>query len=72
MVEIEPNFERPSGSGKSLKWWGWTLIAVSVAGVAAAAIAIGITQQDSGPKFGSTLPDFNAQSASLRTLQVRF
>jgi hypothetical protein len=70
MVEIEPNFERPSGSSKGLRWWGWTLIAVSVAGVAAAAIALGVTQTG-GSKFDSTLPDFNATALHTATL-VRF
>jgi hypothetical protein len=68
MVEVEPNFERPSGSAKPLKWWAWTLIAVGVGGLAAAAIVIGVTQ--SAGNFTTTLPDFNVSNHAV--LQVRF
>ncbi|MCU1279104.1 MAG: hypothetical protein JWM53_2650 [bacterium] len=71
MVEVEPNFDRPSGSSKPLKWWAWTLIALGIGGVAAAAAAIAVTQS-SPAKFDSTLPDFNVQSHALRSLAVRF
>lgn len=71
MVEVEPNFDRPSGSSKPLKWWAWTLIAVGIGGVAAAAAAIAVTQSSSS-KFDATLPTFNVQNQSLRALQVRF
>lgn len=71
MVEIEPNFDRPSGSSKPLKWWAWTLIGVGVGGVIAAAVAVGVTQ--SGAHFGTTLPDFNVNNARpARLFQVRF
>jgi tetratricopeptide (TPR) repeat protein len=68
MVEIEPNFERPSGSAKPLKWWAWTLIALGLGGAVAGAVVIAVTQ--SGGNFKSTLPDFNVSSRAL--LQVRF
>jgi tetratricopeptide (TPR) repeat protein len=71
MVEVEPNFERPSGSAKPLKWWAWTLIAVGIGGVAAAAAVIAVTQSSSS-KFDSTLPNFNVQNQTLRTAEVRF
>jgi len=70
MVEVEPNFDRPSGSSKPLKWWAWTLIAVGIAGVAAAAAIIAVTQTSSSPKFPTTLPDFT--SRGLNALSVRF
>jgi len=70
MVEIEPNFERPSGSARPLKWWAWTLITVGVAGVAGAAIAIGLTESGSKSNFSSSLPDFT--SHGLRVLSVGF
>jgi hypothetical protein len=71
MVEVEPNFDRPSGSAKPLKWWAWTLIAVGIGGIAAAAAVIAVTQSSSS-KFDSTLPTFNVQNQTLRSLQVRF
>lgn len=36
MVEIQPNFDRPSGSTAPVRWWAWTLIALGVGGLAAA------------------------------------
>lgn len=57
MEEVVPNFDCPSGSGKPLKWWAWTLIAVAVGGVAAAAIVVGVTQSQA--KFDNTLPTVN-------------
>ena len=71
MVEVVPNFDRPSGSAKPVKWWAWTLIAVGVGGLAAAAIAIGVTQS-SQQKFDSTLPSFNVNNSALHALTVRF
>jgi tetratricopeptide (TPR) repeat protein len=70
MVEVEPNFERPSGSSKPVKWWAWTLIAIGVGGVAAAAVAIGVTQ--SASKFDNTLPQLNVNNMGLHALTVRF
>jgi len=70
MVEVEPNFDRPSGSTKPLKWWVWTLIAVGIAGVAAAAAVVAVTQTASGPTFKTTLPDFT--SHALNVVSVRF
>src|SRR3954471_19916614 len=70
MVEVEPNFDRPSGSGKALKWWAWTLIAVGIAGVAAVAAIVAVTQTDSAPKFQTSLPDFT--SHGLRIMSVGF
>jgi tetratricopeptide (TPR) repeat protein len=70
MVEVEPNFDRPSGSGKPLKWWAWTLIAVAVGGVAAAAVVVALTQ--SGEKFDNTLPPFNVNNMGLGAAVVRF
>ena len=70
MVEVEPNFERPSGSGKPLKWWGWALITVGVGGVVAAAVVVGITQ--SGGHFDNTLPQFNVNNMGLRAVSVSF
>jgi tetratricopeptide (TPR) repeat protein len=71
MVEVEPNFDRPSGSSKPLKWWAWTLLAVGIAGVGAAAAAIAVTQTSS-TKFASTLPDFTVTKSALHALEVRF
>jgi tetratricopeptide (TPR) repeat protein len=64
MVEVTPNFERPSGSGIKVykKWWFWTVLGVVVAGVAATAIALPLTQ--TGATFKPTLPDYTA--AGLR------
>ncbi|HEX9101766.1 MAG TPA: tetratricopeptide repeat protein [Polyangia bacterium] len=70
MVEVEPNFERPSGSAKPTRWWVWTLIVVGVGGVVAAAVAIGVTQSQT--KFDSTLPQFNVNNSALGTATVRF
>src|SRR5439155_15221560 len=75
MVEVEPNFDRPSGQSKPLKWWAWTLIAVGVGGVVAAAVVIAVTQ--SGGNFDPTLPDFTVTGQGLTTaaprlLEVRF
>ncbi|HEX6835422.1 MAG TPA: tetratricopeptide repeat protein [Polyangia bacterium] len=70
MVEIEPNFDRPSGSVKPVKWWAWTLIALAVGGVVAASVAIGVTQ--SASKFDNTLPQFNVNNSALRAATVRF
>jgi len=72
MIEIEPNFTRPSGSVKPLKWWVWTLIAVGIGAVAATAIALAITEGGTESQFKSTLPDFTVQGQALRALQVRF
>jgi tetratricopeptide (TPR) repeat protein len=69
MVEVEPNFDRPSGSSKPLKWWAWTLIAVGVAGVGAAVAVLAITQTSSS-HFDSTLPDYT--SRGLGVTSVRF
>ena len=66
MVEVEPNFERPSGSTKPLKWWVWTLIAVGIAGVAGVAAAVAVTQTSSSPKFNTTLPDFTSHGLTVR------
>jgi hypothetical protein len=70
MVEVEPNFDRPSGSTKPLKWWVWTLLAVGVAGVAGAAVAVAVTQTSSSSKFATTLPDFTSRGLSV--VSVRF
>lgn len=70
MVEVEPNFDRPSGSAAPVRWWAWTLIAVGVGGLVAAAVVIGVTQ--SGPKFDNTLPQFNVNNSALHALTVRF
>jgi tetratricopeptide (TPR) repeat protein len=70
MVEVEPNFEKPSGKAKPLKWWHWTLIAVGIAGAVGAGVAIGITQ--SKPAFDPTLPDFTVTGARVRPGEVRF
>jgi tetratricopeptide (TPR) repeat protein len=70
MVEVEPNFDRPSGSAKPLKWWAWTLIAVGVGGLAAAAVAIGVSANSDS--FNPTLPDYRVSAQALRTLEVRF
>lgn len=71
MVEVTPNFDRPSGSGPAVykKWWFWTIVGVLVAGVAATAIALPLTQNKSS--FNSTLPDFTVGKSGL-TMQVRF
>jgi hypothetical protein len=70
MVEVEPNFDRPSGSSKPLKWWVWTLIAVGIAGVAGAAAAVAVTQTSSSSNFKTTLPAFT--SHGLNVVSVRF
>ena len=71
MVEVEPNFERPSGSSKPVKWWAWTLIALGFGGLVAVAVVVGVTQ--SGPSFDTTLPTVNVNNgALLRGLTVRF
>ena len=66
MIEVQPNFERPSGSAKPLKWWAWTLIAVAAGGVAAAAIVLGVTQSGSMSNFQTTLPDYTARGLTVR------
>ena len=70
MVEVVPNFDRPSGSAKPLKWWGWTLLALGVGGLVAAGVIIGITQ--SQPKFDTTLPTVSVNNGALHALTVRF
>ena len=70
MVEIQPNFDRPSGSAAPVRWWAWTLIALGVGGLAAAAVVIGVTQ--SSAKFDSTLPQFNVNNSALHALTVHF
>lgn len=68
MVEVEPNFDRPSGSAKPLKWWAWTLIAVGVGGLVAAAVVVGVTQ--SGGDFTTTLPPLNVSNHALGAAPV--
>jgi tetratricopeptide (TPR) repeat protein len=70
MVEVEPNFDRPSGAGKPLKWWAWTLIALGAGGVVAAAVVLGVTQSSTSSNFGTTLPDYTARGLSVTS--VRF
>ncbi len=70
MVEVEPNFDRPSGSSKPLKWWAWTLITLGIGGAVAAAVAIGITESGTA-KFATTLPQFNVTKLT-RVFQVSF
>jgi hypothetical protein len=70
MVEVEPNFDRPSGSAKPVKWWAWTLIAVGVGGLVAAAVVIGVTQSQA--KFDTTLPQFNVSNSALHAVSVHF
>jgi tetratricopeptide (TPR) repeat protein len=70
MVEVEPNFEKPSGKAKPLKWWHWTLIVVGVGAAVGAGVAIGVTQ--SKPAFESTLPDFTVMGSRVHPVEVRF
>jgi tetratricopeptide (TPR) repeat protein len=71
MEEIAPNFDRPSNKPPSkLKWWGWTLIGVGLAGIAGATVGIVLSQQQS---FSPTLPQFNVGGGAATTATlVRF
>ena len=69
MVEVTPDFDRPHGAPRpGLRWWGWTLIAVAVVGVAAAAVAVPLSERTS---FHGSLPPFTATTSALH-IAVRF